>query len=183
MDSWSDYQQLAQLTAVYPDAGARNQLAIMYTALGLAGEAGEVANKVKKIYRDDNGVVTPERLAQIIKELGGTFWYLAMLMNELGVEGSEVLAANIDSLDRRSRNGTIHGDGDDREDQPMHVLVINQDLTAEMMHGDDDHDVLTCPFTLAFESWRRNVSPPYRMPGSHPCVLNGRGELFPASRV
>jgi NTP pyrophosphatase (non-canonical NTP hydrolase) len=87
---------------------------LMYAALGLAGEAGEVANKVKKVYRDDGNIITPERRRQIIKELGGALWYLAEVATVIGVTLSEVAAENMSLLEERSRRGTLGGDGDDR---------------------------------------------------------------------
>jgi NTP pyrophosphatase (non-canonical NTP hydrolase) len=112
---WDEYQEKAADTAVYPQAGTRSMLAILYTALGLAGEAGEVANQVKKIFRDDEGVVRPDRIARIRQELGGTFWYLAQLMNELEIEGEGVLWDNLAELQQRWYKQTICGDGEGSE--------------------------------------------------------------------
>ena len=67
--SFDDYQEACVMTAVYPE-----EFRIFYPALGLAGEAGEVANKIKKIIRDDGNTVTDERRKQIGKEIGGVMW-------------------------------------------------------------------------------------------------------------
>lgn len=114
------YQWMAQKTAVYPGKGT--VAGLEYCALGFAGEAGEVANKVKKILRDDNGeeqdvrlmVITPFRRAQIIKEAGGALWYLAAIAQELGVTLNDIAELNLDELQSRRFRGTIKGDGDNR---------------------------------------------------------------------
>lgn len=108
----SEYQHRAGETAVYPGIGSTQGL--LYTALGLAGEAGEVANKVKKVIRDDGGVLTDERRAQIEKEAGGVAWYLAQLSFELGTPLGAIMRENLAILEARQESGTIHGDGDER---------------------------------------------------------------------
>lgn len=88
-----------------------------YCALGLNGEAGEVAEKIKKLYRDDGfrGVdISPERTGAIVKEMGDVAWYLAALATSIGVPLSRVLQANLDKLDKRLRENKLGGDGDDR---------------------------------------------------------------------
>jgi len=107
--TFDDYQAAAARTAVYPDS-----IRIFYPALGLAGEAGEVANKVKKIFRDDDGHVTGERRTQIAKELGDVLWYIAALCVDLGLNMGDVARGNIAILAARRQRGTIHGDGDER---------------------------------------------------------------------
>ncbi len=87
---------------------------LMYAALGFAGEAGEVANKVKKVYRDDNGVLTDERRLQIAKELGGALWYLAVTAKQAGFSLDDIAFMNLMELRSRRERGTIKGDGDDR---------------------------------------------------------------------
>jgi NTP pyrophosphatase (non-canonical NTP hydrolase) len=106
----SDYQALARSTAVYPDAGAN----LLYPTLGLCGEAGEVAEKVKKMIRDDDGVLSDERRAALSKELGDVLWYVAQLATEAGLDLDEVAAANLDKLLSRQRRDVLHGSGDDR---------------------------------------------------------------------
>ena len=77
--------------------------------LGLASEAGEVADKVKKWIRD--GTVDK---AAISKELGDVLWYIAVLANDLGFPLSEVAKVNLDKLNKRQKDGTIKGSGDNR---------------------------------------------------------------------
>lgn len=135
------YQAIAIQSAIYPGKGT--PFGLMYAALGLA-EAGEVQNKAKKAFRDDELVdiggvittnvvtmpdgtvqfekihavkfnpITPERRAQLIKELGGNLWYIAAVCDELGVKLSEVALANLTELCGRGERGTLQGSGDDR---------------------------------------------------------------------
>jgi NTP pyrophosphatase (non-canonical NTP hydrolase) len=107
--TFDDYQTIAVLTAIYPD-----DIRILYPALGLAGAAGEVANKVKKIYRDDGGQVTDDRRAQIAHELGGVLWYVAAVCTDLNLNMGDVARENVAILASRQERGTLHGDGDER---------------------------------------------------------------------
>lgn len=109
MDGFIQYQRQAAETAVYPGPGETSGLA--YVSLGLVGEAGEVANKVKKILRDAD---TPERRAAVAEELGDVLWYTAMLATELGVDLGQVAALNLAKLESRALRGTLRGDGDRR---------------------------------------------------------------------
>ena len=107
--TFDDYQAAAIQAAVYPD-----DIRILYPALGLAGEAGEVANKVKKIYRDDGGRITDDRRVQVSKELGGVLWYVAAVCTDLNLNMGDVARENAAILASRQQRGTLHGDGDDR---------------------------------------------------------------------
>ena len=105
----SDYQRTSRRTAGYPrDAW------LAYPALGLAGEAGEVAEHAKKAIRDDGGEITPERRAAMAKELGDVLWYVAQLATELELDLDEVAQANLDKLLSRQQRGVLSGSGDDR---------------------------------------------------------------------
>lgn len=99
------YTQLASQTAVYP-----KDKELEYLTLGLVGEAGEVANKVKKVLRGDKEL---DKMA-LAGELGDVYWYLAMLSKALGIDASEILFLNALKLTKRKEEGTIKGDGDDR---------------------------------------------------------------------
>ena len=98
------YQSEAQKTAIY---GVNH--AVIYPALGLAGEAGEVANKVKKMLRDGDF----DRNA-VAAELGDCLWYIAALSRDLNISMSEIAMANLEKLMKRKANGTIKGSGDNR---------------------------------------------------------------------
>jgi NTP pyrophosphatase (non-canonical NTP hydrolase) len=82
--------------------------------LGLTGEAGEVADKVKKVLRDRDGVFDLERREAIKLELGDVLWYVAQLSSELGFELNEVAEANLNKLASRAKRGQIKGSGDER---------------------------------------------------------------------
>jgi NTP pyrophosphatase (non-canonical NTP hydrolase) len=105
-----DYQSLSRRTAAYPDAGAN----LVYPTLGLAGEAGEVAEKVKKLIRDDAGVLSDERRAAIGAELGDVLWYVAQVATEAGLDLEELAQANLDKLASRAQRGVLSGSGDER---------------------------------------------------------------------
>ncbi len=87
---------------------------IVYPTLGLVNEAGEVAGKVKKIFRDKGGVVSDADRKALTLELGDVLWYLAELSTRLGIGLDEVAAANLIKLQGRVARGTLHGEGDDR---------------------------------------------------------------------
>jgi NTP pyrophosphatase (non-canonical NTP hydrolase) len=110
----NDYAKRIEPLAQYPGALKGTEPAICYTALGLAGEAGEVANQIKKILRDDQGAVTDARRESLKAELGDVAWYFAMLCRELGIDPAFVLQENVDKLYARKERGTIQGDGDKR---------------------------------------------------------------------
>jgi NTP pyrophosphatase (non-canonical NTP hydrolase) len=105
-----DYQARSRATAVYPDAGAN----LLYPTLGLCGEAGEVAEKIKKMIRDDDGVLSDERRAALSKELGDVLWYLAQLATEAELDLEAIAEANIAKLESRRERNVLQGSGDDR---------------------------------------------------------------------
>lgn len=107
--NFEDYQTQASKTAIYPDADV-----IIYPALGLISEAGEVAGKVKKVLRDKNGMFTPDDRAEIAKEVGDTLWYIASLCTDLGIGMETVAQQNLDKLNSRMARGVIQGSGDNR---------------------------------------------------------------------
>ena len=105
-----DYQYEASKTAIYPKLGHT----VVYPALGLAGEAGEVAEKVKKMCRDEYCRLTPAKAAEIAKELGDVLWYVSACATEIGYTLSEVAALNIEKLESRKTRGALGGSGDNR---------------------------------------------------------------------
>ena len=86
----------------------------MYPALGLFSEAGEVAGKVKKVLRDNNGHFDPTQREAISHEVGDVLWYIAQLSMELGYDLEDVAAANLAKLSSRAARGRISGSGDQR---------------------------------------------------------------------
>ena len=105
----NEYQNKAIETAIYGSGHA-----IVYPTLGLAGEAGEVADKVKKVLRDNNGVFTDEKKLELAKELGDAIWYCATLARDLGYSLEEICKMNLDKLQSRKDRGVIGGSGDNR---------------------------------------------------------------------
>lgn len=104
------YTEMVHETRLYPGAGNGTDEQINYCILGLVGEAGEVANQWKKVYRDDGGVITEDRHDKLKDELGDVLWYVAALADELGLSLSEIKTHNTDKLLGRKANDTIHGD-------------------------------------------------------------------------
>ena len=103
------YQQVAKTTAIYP-----REQAIIYPTLGLTGEAGEVANKVKKIIRDGTIENHESLIQEISAEIGDCLWYISVLADDIGVKLSDIANSNLEKLENRKKKGTIHGSGDDR---------------------------------------------------------------------
>ncbi len=108
--TFSDYQQDAKKTAIYPNVGNN----FVYPTLGLVGEAGEIANKVKKIIRDKNNQISNEDRQEIGKELGDVLWYLAQIATELGVSLEKIAQDNLDKLSSRQQRNVLGGNGDNR---------------------------------------------------------------------
>jgi NTP pyrophosphatase (non-canonical NTP hydrolase) len=105
----SEYQRRSRRTAAYP-----REAWLAYPALGLVGEAGEVAEHVKRVIRDDGATVTDERREAIAAELGDVLWYVAQLATELGLDLGEIARDNLTKLLSRQRRGVLQGAGDDR---------------------------------------------------------------------
>ena len=103
------YQAEAKETAIYP-----HNMKILYPALGLTGEAGEVANKVKKIVRDGVDKMPSDWREQIAGELGDVLWYCAALASDLGLSLGKIATENANKLSSRKKRGTIGGSGDNR---------------------------------------------------------------------
>jgi NTP pyrophosphatase (non-canonical NTP hydrolase) len=106
----SEYQERSRRTATYPGAGDN----IVYPTLGLAGEAGEVAEKVKKLLRDDDGVMSRERREALAGELGDVLWYVAQVATEAGLDLEDIAQGNLDKLLSRQQRGVLSGSGDSR---------------------------------------------------------------------
>jgi len=107
--NFNEYQDAATKTAIY---GAGNL--IVYPALGLANEAGEVLGKIKKVLRDKDGVFTEETNKAIGDEIGDTLWYMAALARDLGLSMNDIATNNIKKLLDRQQRGVISGSGDNR---------------------------------------------------------------------
>lgn len=107
---FQEYQEESRKTAKYPDAGKN----YIYPTLGLAGEAGEVAEKIKKVIRDKGGEINDATREDIKKELGDVLWYVTQLAVELGISLDDVAVSNIKKLHDRMDRGVLGGNGDNR---------------------------------------------------------------------
>jgi NTP pyrophosphatase (non-canonical NTP hydrolase) len=107
--TFREYSTAAAKTANYP-----KDVGLAYLTLGLAGEAGEVANKYKKVLRGDEENLSPERILAMLSEVGDVLWYCARLCDELGVPLEQVAKENIFKLAAREERGTVRGEGDKR---------------------------------------------------------------------
>lgn len=108
--TFEEYQKESKKTATYHEKGRD----FWYPALGLAGESGEVIEKVKKLFRDDNGVLSDERRESLKNELGDVLWYLTQIATDAGIPLKDIAQGNIDKLLSRKARGKITGDGDNR---------------------------------------------------------------------
>jgi len=105
----NEYQSLARATAIYP-----SEYTIIYPTLGLAGEVGEVCGKIKKMLRDDGGVLSYERLQALLDELGDVLWYVAAIVGDLGCDLDTIAQRNVEKLESRRQRDKLRGDGDKR---------------------------------------------------------------------
>ena len=104
------YQERSRATARYPDAGSNP----IYPTLGLCGEAGEVAEKVKKVLRDGRGDFSGAVRDDLLLELGDVLWYVAQLATELDLSLDTIAQSNLAKLASRAARNLIAGDGDRR---------------------------------------------------------------------
>ena len=105
----NEYQQKALETAVYPQ-----EFKIIHPSLGLTGEAGECADKVKKVIRDNGGQFTEEKKYELAKEIGDVLWYCATFANDIGFDLETIGQMNNDKLHSRQERGVLGGSGDNR---------------------------------------------------------------------
>jgi NTP pyrophosphatase (non-canonical NTP hydrolase) len=118
------YQVTSSRTAIYLDAinkefpnlqgKLKGLLALSYLSLGLAGESGELSNKIKKLIRDSVGEISDELRKDLSKEIGDCFWYIANICTELQLDLNEIAEENIKKLSSRKERGVLTGSGDNR---------------------------------------------------------------------
>lgn len=108
--TFNEYQIKAKETAIFPDEENR----FIYATLAMMGEAGEVSEKVKKIWRDKGKVVDDQDREEIKKELGDVLWYMSQLALELKIDFDDVATGNINKLQSRLQRNVLHGAGDNR---------------------------------------------------------------------
>mgnify|MGYP000846767983 CR=1 FL=1 len=110
MMNFNKYQKFVKDYSFYPNKGNN----FVYPALGIAGEGGEVCDKIKKIIRDDNGKMSKDSKRFIKKELGDVLFYITAEANELNLSLQEIIEANIEKMVGRKKRGTLGGSGDER---------------------------------------------------------------------
>jgi NTP pyrophosphatase (non-canonical NTP hydrolase) len=105
---FKEYEEVAMSTKV-----GWNNNEILYPLIGMCGETGEVADKIKKVIRDKNGDFSEDKI-EILKEIGDTLWYMTALCNDLGYSLEDAANINLYKIIKRRTENTIHGEGDNR---------------------------------------------------------------------
>lgn len=108
--TFNEYQKKSRETAIYYNKDKN----YIYPTLGLVGEAGEIAEKIKKVLRDNGGAVDEKDKVELVKELGDLLWYLSQLSTELGLSLDDIAISNIEKITSRKERGVLHGSGDNR---------------------------------------------------------------------
>lgn len=103
-----DYQQAAAKYDFFEATRDLNSPYLMEKVLGFVGEAGEVADRFKKCIRDENNIISDDALRDLKKELGDTLWYLATIARYLNIPMSEIAQGNLNKLQKRLDDGTLH---------------------------------------------------------------------------
>jgi len=124
--TFEDFQERSKATAIYP---VIHEELPLYAVLGLAGEAGEVCEKVKKILRDKGGELDYEDTMAIAKELGDCLWYISQIASDMGLSLEAIACTNLNKIANRQQSNTLSGSGDDRESA---VYPIALDVYEEM---------------------------------------------------
>lgn len=108
---FDEYQKRALTTVLTTDDTFKD---LLHWVLGINGESGEIAEKVKKIIRDKNGEVSDEDKKDLAKEIGDVLWYLAVFADQLGISLDDIAQQNLEKLQSRKQRGVLGGSGDDR---------------------------------------------------------------------
>ena len=109
--NFDNYQKRALTTVISQDDKFKDTL---HWVLGINGEAGEVAEKVKKIIRDKNGKMSQQDKQELAKEIGDVLWYLAVFAHDLGFKLDSIAVQNLEKLQSRQARGVLGGTGDNR---------------------------------------------------------------------
>lgn len=107
---FSEYQKKSWETAIYPKKGNN----LVYPALGLGGESGEVLEKIKKMMRNEDFKLNEDKKRELKKEIGDVLWYIASLATELKLDLDDIAVENISKLQSRKERSQLHGSGDNR---------------------------------------------------------------------
>ena len=111
---FNEYQEKTSIYDLFSATTGLKSVGFTEKVLGLAGEAGETADKVKKILRDKAGIITEEDRIEIAKELGDVLWYVSAISRYLNIPLEKVAIMNIEKLSNRKKRGKLHGAGDNR---------------------------------------------------------------------
>ena len=111
---FNSYQEEARKYDLFKPTGDYNTISFVEKVLGLAGEAGETADKVKKVLRDNGGEFSDVDKGEVVKELGDVLWYLAAISTYLKVDLEDVARCNLEKLESRKQRNLLHGEGDNR---------------------------------------------------------------------
>lgn len=111
---FNEYQKECKKTDVGTAAQDCLEPGWLYYTLGIAGETGEMMEKIKKLFRDKNGIIDDEFKQAIIKEMGDVEWYMARLADWFDIEFETVFTTNVEKLQSRKKRNKLHGDGDNR---------------------------------------------------------------------
>lgn len=114
MDSYQQKMFIEEKDSYIIPQPSKNLSKVNYLVLGLIGETGEFAEKLKKILRDKDSIITPEDESLLRKELGDIYWYWSAINFELGFSGEETIKQNLDKLMDRIKRSKIQGSGDER---------------------------------------------------------------------
>ncbi|MEK7594297.1 MAG: nucleoside triphosphate pyrophosphohydrolase family protein [Patescibacteria group bacterium] len=109
--TFEEYQKRALTTVITSDDQFKDSL---HWVLGINGEAGEIAEKIKKIIRDKKGVISEDDKKELAKEIGDVLWYLAVFAHDLGFDLEDIAQQNLDKLKSRKARGVLGGAGDNR---------------------------------------------------------------------
>lgn len=110
----NEYQEKIKGYDLFNATGNYNTIAFVEKVLGLVGEAGETADKIKKVLRDKDGIIDEHDKLEITKELGDVLWYVASIARYLNVSLEEVARLNLEKLEGRRKRNLLHGEGDNR---------------------------------------------------------------------
>ena len=111
---FNEYQRECRKTDVGTSAQDCLEPGWLYYALGIAGETGELMEKIKKLFRDKNGIVDFEFKEAVVKEMGDVEWYMARLADVFDIDFESVFVTNVEKLQSRKKRNKLHGEGDDR---------------------------------------------------------------------
>ena len=111
---FDDYQKKAAKYDLFEPSSDYKSVGFIEKVLGLTGEAGETTDKIKKVIRDKDGVISEDDKKAIAKELGDVLWYTAAIARYLDMDLSEVASGNLEKLESRYQRNLLHGEGDER---------------------------------------------------------------------